>query len=91
MKISYTFKCDTTEQKRLLQELKKSTYRPENVPHTVIAVSIEQCRINLYTSGKLLIQGKRAKEWIEFVLEPTILQRIEIGYDEILDYLFTIN
>jgi ribonuclease HIII len=85
MKISYTFKCDTTEQKRLQQELKKSIYRSENVPHTVIAVSIEQCRINLYTSGKLLVQGKRAKEWIEFVLEPTILKRIEIGYDEILD------
>ena len=85
MKISYTFNCNAAEQKRLLQELKKTSYRIETVPHTITAVSIDQCRINLYKSGKLLIQGKRAKEWIEFVLEPNILQRIEIGYDEILD------
>ena len=85
MKISYTFNCNTAEQERLLQELKREIYRIETVPHTLIAVSLEKCRINLYKSGKLLIQGKRAKEWIEFVLEPNILQRIEIGYDEILD------
>jgi ribonuclease HIII len=31
------------------------------------------------------VQGKGAEEWVQFVLEPQILQQVVIGYDDVLD------
>ena len=39
--------------------------------------------MNAYTSGKLLVQGRGAKEFIEFTLEPEILGEAKLGYDEV--------
>jgi len=72
---SFTFKLDDMQQQLLRQELKSPKYKPEIVPHTQIAVSIPDCRINLYNSGKLLIQGKAAQDWVTFTLETEITQR----------------
>ena len=85
MKNSYTIKCKQNDIDLLLTELNKDKYLKETIPHTIIAASIDQCRINLYNSGKLLIQGKKAKEWIQFTLEPNILKRVEIDYDDFFD------
>lgn len=82
---SFTFKLTPEQQQTLLTVLQSSKYRQESVPHTQVAVSIPDCRINLYTSGKLLIQGKAAQEWITFTLEPDILKEVVIGYEEVLD------
>src|SRR5205807_6602349 len=38
-----------------------------------------------YQSGKLVIQGKETAEFVEFVLEPQILQEAKIGYETILN------
>jgi len=83
-KKSYTFKLTSEQQKALQIHLKTGNYLPCTVPHTTIAVEGNHCRINLYKSGKCLIQGKGAKEWVTFVLEPQILMDVRIGYDEIL-------
>jgi ribonuclease HIII len=82
---SFTFKLNTQQQDQLFDLLKNSKYVPEKVPHTRIAVSIPNCRINLYNSGKLLVQGKGAQEWITFTLETEILKEAQFGYDDILD------
>ena len=82
---SFTFRLDEQQQAKALELLKKSNYLPEKVPHTQIAVSIPDCRINLYNSGKLLVQGKAAQEWITFTLETEILKEAQLGYEEILD------
>lgn len=64
----------TPEQQLLLRELLvKGNYVPLEVPYTTIAVKNDTCRINLYTSGKCVIQGKGAQEFIEFQLEPKVL------------------
>ena len=73
------------EQEMVTAELSKTKYTSAVVPHTLMAASIDSCRINLYKSGKLLVQGKGAKDWVEFILEPNILKRVVIGYDEELD------
>ena len=62
---SFTFKLNQEQQQLLYHLLKGSKYHLETVPHTQIAVSIPDCRVNLYKSGKLLVQGKAAQEWIE--------------------------
>lgn len=82
---SYTYKLDDKQQKGLISKLAEPSYRKAEVPHTQIAVKGPDCIINLYTSGKLLIQGKGAREWITFVLEPDILGEARLGYEDILD------
>jgi len=59
---SFTFKLDEEQQQAVCQLLKNPKYLPAAVPHTQCAVSIPDCRINLYNSGKLLVQGKGAQE-----------------------------
>lgn len=82
---SFTYKLTETQQDCLLELLKHPKYNPEQVPHTRMAASIPDCRINLYTSGKLLVQGKAAQEWITFTLEPSVLMEAFVGYEEIHD------
>jgi len=82
---SFTFKLDEQQQAKTLKLLSTSNYIPQKVPHTQIAVSIPDCRINLYNSGKLLIQGKAAEEWITFTLETEILKEVVLGYEELQD------
>jgi ribonuclease HIII len=82
---SFTYKLTDAQQQTLLPLLKQSKYLPTTVPHTRIAVSIPDCRINLYNSGKLLVQGKGAQEWITFTLEPEILLEARLGYEELHD------
>ena len=82
---SFTFKLDEQQQQTVHQLLKSDRYRPSQVPHTTIAASIPDCRINLYKSGKLLIQGKAAKDWITFTLEPEVLKGAYLGYEDFHD------
>jgi len=82
---SFTFKLDEDQQRAVQQELQNLKYIPEKVPHTRIAVSIPDCRINLYESGKLLVQGKAAHDWVTFTLEPEILKEARVGYEDFHD------
>lgn len=41
--------------------------------------------VSSYQSGKLLMQGKGTKEFIEFFLEPEVLQQASMGYELDLD------
>lgn len=82
---SFTFKLDEEQQQALIRLLKSPKYLPATVPHTRIAASIPDCRINLYNSGKLLVQGKAAHEWITFTLETEILKEAVLGYEDFHD------
>lgn len=82
---SFSFKLNEEQQQELITLLKNPRYLTETVPHTQIAASLPDCRINLYTSGKLLVQGKAAQEWVTFTLEPEILKEVFVGYEEIHD------
>ena len=65
--------------------LKAGNYIPRELEHTLIAVEGPDCNIALYKSGKCLVQGKGAHDWITFTLEPQILQEVRLGYEEVLD------
>jgi len=82
---SFTYKLTPDQQNILEQILSEGNFRPEIVPHTKIAVSNEDTRINLYNSGKCLVQGKGAKDWISFYLEPHVLGVAALGYEELLN------
>ncbi|MDA0990744.1 MAG: ribonuclease HIII, partial [Verrucomicrobia bacterium] len=82
---SYTFKLTTEQQETLSTVLRNGNYRPIRVEHTQIAVRTPDCSISLYKSGKCLVQGKGAEEFVTFVLEPLVLQQVAFGYDEVVN------
>ena len=82
---SHTIKLTADQQKKLIAILQNPKYKQVEVPYTLIAVAAENCRINLYTSGKCLIQGKGAEDWITFVLEPEVTGEARLGYDDVHD------
>ena len=84
-KKSFTIPLSLPQQERLEQTLKQGNYLPFSVPHTKIAVQGDKVSINLYNSGKLVVQGKGAQDWITFVLEPHILGEARIGYEHVHD------
>ncbi len=84
-KTSYTFPLTPPQQTALTEHLRVGNYRPATVPYTIIAADAPDCRICLYTSGKLVIQGKGAEDWVTFTLEPQILGEVRTGYDDVLN------
>ena len=84
-KNSYTIVLTPEQQEKLINLLSSPKYSAAQVPHTRIAAAAENCRINLYNSGKCLIQGKGAEEWITFTLEPEITGEARLGYEAVLD------
>ncbi|MBU0677260.1 MAG: ribonuclease HIII [Verrucomicrobia bacterium] len=81
---SHTFKLDKAQQAELVRILKAGNYIPVDVPHTLIAVDGPDCKINLYKSGKCLVQGKGGEDWISFVLEPQVIKEVRLGYEDVL-------
>ncbi len=84
-KTSYTFKPTPEQQERIVAHLSRGNYRQVDVPYTRIAADGDRCRIALYTSGKLVVQGQGAEHWVTFTLEPDLLGEVVTGYDEVLN------
>lgn len=82
---SFTYKLDDDQQATLTRILREGNYRPMRVEHTSIAAATEDCRICLYKSGKCLVQGRGAADFVTFVLEPHVLQHVELGYEDIVN------
>lgn len=51
--------------------------------HTLFAGRKKGVACTLYSSGKLVVQGKDMDEFIEFYLEPEILQTVGYGYEDL--------
>ncbi|MBQ9694492.1 MAG: ribonuclease HIII [Kiritimatiellae bacterium] len=62
-----------------------STLERVQVPYTSLALKGRHLTINLYTSGKLVVQGKEAQDFVLFTLEPLVLGAATLGYEEVLD------
>lgn len=81
---SFTFELTPGQQQTLVSLLKDGNYRPVFVEHTIFAAEQPYCRINIYKSGKCLVQGREAEEFVAFVLEPLVFQAVKVGYEEVL-------
>jgi alkaline phosphatase len=84
-KTSFTYTLTAAQQSALLALLRGGPYRAYPLDHTRIAVEADRCRVALYTSGKCLVQGKGAEDFVTFVLEPLVLQSATLGYEDILN------
>ncbi len=82
---SYSCKLDTAQADRLKVWLDTHNFRPREVPYARFAGESEKVNVVFYESGKLVVQGKGTQEFIEFVLEPEILQQARLGYEAVLN------
>jgi ribonuclease HIII len=80
---SFTFKIDSAQAKKLRLILEEKGFTFREVPYTLYGAQKQKLTVNAYTSGKLLVQGKGAKEFVEFTIEPEIIGEAKLGYDEI--------
>ena len=80
---SFTFKIDAAQAQKLRRLLEEQSFTFREVPYTLWGAQKQKLTVNAYTSGKLLVQGRGAREFIEFTLEPEILGEAKLGYDEV--------
>lgn len=79
----FTRKLDEAQVRQLrgILEAKGFEFSPLDYGH--FSARKGKCVIQAYESGKLVVAGKEAKEFIEFTLEPEVLGEAQLGYEKI--------
>jgi ribonuclease HIII len=82
---TYTVKLNQEQGNALESYLRENDYRFSEVPYARFGAAKEKINLVLYTSGKLVVQGKQTNDFVQFVLEPLILKEAKLGYEEVLN------
>ncbi len=82
---SYTTKLSDEHAAALEKWLREHNYQFRQVPYARFAAEKDKTKVVFYESGKLVLQGKGTREFIEFVLEPEILKEARLGYEAVLN------
>jgi ribonuclease HIII len=67
----------------MVADLKKQGFEISIPPYTLFSAKKKGVSCTLYQSGKLTVQGKEMASFIEFYLEPEILQSFHFTYQEL--------
>jgi ribonuclease HIII len=78
---SFTFSLDQAQTANLRKLLDKRGFFFREVPHALFAATDSRIQVVAYESGKCVIQGKNARDFVEFTLEPEILGEARLGYE----------
>ena len=81
--MSYVIQLDLELSDKLKRGLESQDFTLTQPPHTFFQGKKKGVCCTLYTSGKLVVQGKEMKNFIEFYLEPEVLGSFTLGYDEL--------
>ena len=81
----YTCKLTPEQGASLKTFLEQSGFAFREVPYAAFAGDKGKVGVVFYNSGKLVVQGKETREFVEFVLEPEILKEAKLGYETILN------
>lgn len=84
-KTSFTIPLSPAQMETAARILASGNYRARSVPYALAAAEAEDCSIVLYESGKCVVQGKGAEDWVLFTLEPLVLQEARLGYEDVHD------
>lgn len=68
---------------KLKQDLIDQGFEISQPVHTVFSAKKKGISCTLYQSGKLMVQGKDMAEFLEFYLEPQILESFKFSYQEL--------
>ena len=81
----HTCKLTDAQAGALEKLLRERDWKFRAVPYARFAAEKEKLNLVFYESGKLVVQGKATREFVEFTLEPEILKEVKLGYEEILN------
>jgi len=82
---SFTYTLSPAQGQKLRRVLQEQLYEFAELPYGHFRASRGKCSVQFYLSGKLVVQGKGAREFIEFALEPMVLEEARLGYEEELN------
>jgi ribonuclease HIII len=82
---SHTCQLTDRQADALEKYLRGHDFEFREVPYARFAAAKEKTNVVFYQSGKLVVQGKGTQDFIEFVLEPHILQEVKLGYETVLN------
>jgi ribonuclease HIII len=84
---SYTCTLDAGKIPQMKRDLQARGFVFRELPYTHFAAEHrgEKVNVAVYTSGKLVIQGKGTTDFVQFYLEPQLLGEARLGYEHILD------
>ena len=84
---SYTCTLDADKIAQLKRDLQARGFMFREIPYTHFGAEHRGERVNVavYTSGKLVVQGKGTTDFVQFYLEPQLLGEARVGYEHILD------
>lgn len=68
---------------KLSNDLIEKGFELTTPANTIFQAKSKGISCTLYKSGKLMVQGKEMAPFIEFYLEPEILNKVEFGYDDL--------
>jgi ribonuclease HIII len=84
-KTSFTIPLTGEQAQALAELLATGNFRARTVPYTIAAAEGADCTVAVYQSGKCVVQGRGAEDFVLYTLEPQILKRAGVGYEEALD------
>jgi ribonuclease HIII len=82
---SFTYTLTEAQGKKLKNLLQEQDYEFAPLPYGHFRATCGKCGVHYYRSGKVVINGKAAKEFVEFLLEPLVLGEARLGYEEELN------
>lgn len=82
---SYVCKLTPEQATALREYLGRHGFEFKELAHAEFAAQKPDLTIAYYRTGKLVVQGKGTREFVEFVLEPVILKEARLGYETVLD------
>lgn len=82
---SHTIKLSGAQASLVKAYLDSHGFEPQTTPYALFAGKSKGLTVVYYESGKLVVQGKGTQEFIQFFLEPQVLQEARLGYEEVLN------
>ncbi|MBM4454981.1 MAG: ribonuclease HIII [Verrucomicrobia bacterium] len=79
----FTYTLDEAQVRRLRELVGTKGFVFGPLEHGHFTARKGKCVLSAYLSGKLVVAGKEAKEFVEFVLEPEVLGEARLGYEKI--------
>lgn len=81
----YTRRLDDAQAAVLERLLRERGYGFREVAYARFAAEGPEVQVVMYQSGKLVVQGKGTQDFVQFLLEPEVLGRAELGYEVVLN------
>jgi ribonuclease HIII len=72
---------------KMIPDLQAQDFEISKPQYTIFSARKKGLTCTLYTSGKLVVQGKNTQEFMEFYLEPEILKDFSFTYKEELEVI----